>query len=98
MTILAGWLWQGCALAAVTALALRCFPRLNAATRHAIWWLALIAVLLLPLAQPARTLPPATFLVGRAAVAPPAAILLPAVPDAVVSTLGVVWLLTCLVG
>jgi beta-lactamase regulating signal transducer with metallopeptidase domain len=98
MTILAGWLWQGCAMAAVTALALRCFPRLNAATRHAIWWLALLAVLLLPLAQPARTPPPATILAGGAAVAPSAAILLPAIPDAVVSGLGVVWLIACLVG
>ena len=31
------WLWQGSALAAGVAVALRCAPRLNAATRHLIW-------------------------------------------------------------
>src|SRR2546426_548966 len=35
-----------------TAIALGRMPRLNAATRHAIWWFALGAVLVLPLVQP----------------------------------------------
>ncbi len=35
----------------LTALALRRMRRLNAATRHAIWWFALVAVVLLPILQ-----------------------------------------------
>ena len=46
------WLWQGLAIACFTALALRAIPWLNAATRHVIWWLALAAVLAIPVAYP----------------------------------------------
>jgi beta-lactamase regulating signal transducer with metallopeptidase domain len=38
------WLWQGLALTAVVAVALRCAPRLNAATKHLIWCGALVAL------------------------------------------------------
>jgi beta-lactamase regulating signal transducer with metallopeptidase domain len=38
------WLWQGLALTAVVAAALRCTPRLNAATKHLIWCAALVAL------------------------------------------------------
>jgi len=38
------WLWQGSALGAGVAVALRCPPRWNAATRHFIWCGALAAV------------------------------------------------------
>ena len=38
------WLWQGLALTAVVAAALRCTPRLNAATKHLIWGAALVAL------------------------------------------------------
>ena len=38
------WLWQGSALAAGVAVALRCAPRRNAATRHLIWCVALAAL------------------------------------------------------
>ncbi len=48
MTILVTWLWQGIVLAAVTTASLRWATRLNAATRHVIYWVALTAVLLLP--------------------------------------------------
>ena len=51
MTLIVAWLWQGLAIAWFTAAAARVMPRLNAATRHAIWWLALAAVLALPVAH-----------------------------------------------
>ena len=38
------WLWQGSALAAGVAMALACAPRVNAATRHLIWWGSLAAL------------------------------------------------------
>lgn len=38
------WLWQGLALTAVVAAALRWLPRLNAATKHLIWCAALVAL------------------------------------------------------
>jgi beta-lactamase regulating signal transducer with metallopeptidase domain len=38
------WLWQGLALTAVVTAALRCMPRLNAATKHLIWCGALAAL------------------------------------------------------
>ena len=44
MTLIVTWLWQGLAIAWITAAAVRAMPRLNAATRHAVWWLALAAV------------------------------------------------------
>src|SRR5688572_32000255 len=39
------WLWQGSALAAGVAVALACAPRVNAATRHLIWWGSLAALI-----------------------------------------------------
>lgn len=48
MTVLVTWLWQGVAVAGVAALFVRAFPRLNAATRHAIWWISLVVVILHP--------------------------------------------------
>ena len=51
MTLIVTWLWQGLAIAWITAAAVRAMPRLNAATRHAVWWLALAAVLAIPLAH-----------------------------------------------
>ena len=51
MTLIVTWLWQGMVIAWITAAAVRAMPRLNAATRHAIWWLALGAVLAIPAAQ-----------------------------------------------
>jgi beta-lactamase regulating signal transducer with metallopeptidase domain len=54
LTMLVAWLWQGVAIALLTALALRWMTRLNAATRHAIWWFALVAVVLLPVVQIAQ--------------------------------------------
>jgi len=69
--------WQGLAIVAVTATALRFFSRSSAATRYAIWFTALVAVAALPaidfglarvsLAQPAVTASPAHFTIVRTA-------------------------------
>jgi beta-lactamase regulating signal transducer with metallopeptidase domain len=48
MTALVEWLWQGLALALVASVALRVCRRLDAASRYAIWWGVLLAVLTLP--------------------------------------------------
>jgi beta-lactamase regulating signal transducer with metallopeptidase domain/DUF4097 and DUF4098 domain-containing protein YvlB len=50
MTHLLNSLWQGIALTAIVWLFLRFAPRLSAATRYAIWCVAMLAVVLLPLA------------------------------------------------
>jgi hypothetical protein len=51
MTLIVSWLWQGLAIAWITAAAVRAMPRLSAATRYAVWWLALGAVLAIPVAH-----------------------------------------------
>jgi uncharacterized protein (TIGR03435 family) len=43
-------LWQAVAVTVLVWLALRFMPRMNAATRHAIWWATLALVLILPVA------------------------------------------------
>ena len=42
-------LWQALAVAAVMWFILRLMPRVNAATRHAVWWAVLALVVLMPL-------------------------------------------------
>ena len=43
-------LWQSAALAAAVWIAFRIAgPRVNAATRHMVWWIALAAVIALPM-------------------------------------------------
>ncbi len=73
MIVLVTWLWQGLAIACATAALLACAPRMNAATRHAIWWLACAAVLALPCAYTVST--------PSAAAMTDAALPLPAGPD-----------------
>jgi beta-lactamase regulating signal transducer with metallopeptidase domain len=51
MNLLVAWLWQGLVVAAVATVAVRMIPGSAAAKRHAIWWLALVAVLLHPWVQ-----------------------------------------------
>jgi len=51
LTLIVAWLWQGIAIASFTAIVLRGMPRLSAATRYAIWWLALAAVIALPIVR-----------------------------------------------
>lgn len=48
MTVLVAWLWQGLVVAGVAALFVRAFPSMNAATRHAIWWISLVMVIVHP--------------------------------------------------
>ena len=50
LTAFLNTLWLALAVAAVIWLALRLMPRVNAATRHAVWWGVLALVVLLPLA------------------------------------------------
>ena len=54
-------LWQALAVAAVMWFVLRLMPRVNAATRHAVWWAVLALVVLMPLTilLPRRALAPA---------------------------------------
>jgi beta-lactamase regulating signal transducer with metallopeptidase domain len=50
LTAVLNSLWLALAFAAAIWLALRLMPRINAATRHAVWWAVLALVTLLPLA------------------------------------------------
>ena len=50
LVVLVNGLWQGAAIAGLTWLALRVFPRVNASTRYAAWTLALVAVFVVPIA------------------------------------------------
>jgi beta-lactamase regulating signal transducer with metallopeptidase domain len=48
MDLTFNWIWQGAALTAGTAMSLRFVRSTSAATRHAIWWITLAAVMALP--------------------------------------------------
>ncbi len=50
LVVLVNGLWQGAAIAGLTWLALRVFPQVNASTRYAAWTVALVAVLVVPIA------------------------------------------------
>lgn len=50
MHVLLNWLAQGTALTIAVALGVRLHRTMNAATRERIWWIALIAVVLMPVA------------------------------------------------
>ena len=50
LTAFLNTLWLALAVAAVMWFALRLMPRVNAATRHAVWWAVLALVVLMPLA------------------------------------------------
>jgi beta-lactamase regulating signal transducer with metallopeptidase domain len=90
VTAIIACLWQGLALALFTALLLRVASRLNAATRHAIWWLALASVLALPFAHfAASTIELSGTALAATVDADTPALLLPAPPD---------WLIACLAG
>lgn len=77
MTLLITWLWQGIALAGLAELALYLVPRDAAMRRHRVWWCALAAVLLVPIARAdvwlAGSRTAATAPLGEAAVAAAAA-------------------------
>ena len=99
MTLIVTWLWQGLAIAWITAAAVRVMPRLNAATRHAVWWLALAAVLAIPVAHGLAAIttgaPPAPDLTALDAAG---ALMLPAIPDGVVACAAAIWAMTVAVG
>ena len=100
MTLIVSWLWQGLVIAWITAAAVRAMPRLNAETRHAIWWLALAAVLAIPLAQWLAAIGPDTprapDLMGSLDAA--GAFVLPAFPDGVVAGAAAVWAIVATAG
>ena len=92
MSALLAWLWQALVLVGVLELLLRTMPRLNAATRHLIWWAALAGVVILGGAYAlggvwTAEVQAATRLVG-APVASAPLLTLPAAPS---------WLTWCLV-
>ena len=100
MTLIVTWLWQGLAIAWITAAAVRVMPRLNVATRHAIWWLALAAVLAIPvvhgLARIITGTPSTPDLTGARDAA--GVLMLPAIPDGVVACAVVIWAMIAAVG
>src|SRR5688572_12963472 len=51
MAWLLTWLVHGLAIALVARFALRALPGLSAATRYAMWWAALVLVLILPIVR-----------------------------------------------
>jgi beta-lactamase regulating signal transducer with metallopeptidase domain len=93
MSAIIACVWQGLVVAWLTALLLRLTPRLNAATRHAIWWLALVSVLALPFAHfAALTVDlPGPALASSVDAGTPA-LLLPAPPDWLIASLAGAWL------
>jgi beta-lactamase regulating signal transducer with metallopeptidase domain len=100
MSIALTWLWQGLAVAGLTVLLLRLLPHLNAATRHAIWWAGLVAVLCIPLVLAVGAVrhllpgvPPPSL---RGGVQP--ALVLPPAPDWVGLLCASAWILTALCG
>jgi beta-lactamase regulating signal transducer with metallopeptidase domain len=62
LTAVLNTLWPALAVTAAIWLALRSMPRMNAATRHAVWWAVLALIVLLPLATLLqRPVSPASF-------------------------------------
>src|SRR5690348_335992 len=51
LTAILNTLWLAIAVAAVVWLALRLMPRINAATRHAVWWAVLALIVVMPFAM-----------------------------------------------
>ncbi len=85
------WLWQGSALAAGVAVALRCTPGLNAATRHLVWCGALIGLAWLGWGSS-----PAPIAAAPAHVEP--VFYVPTAPDVLISTIVGIWMSVALIG
>ena len=101
MTFIVTWLWQGLAIAWITAAAVRTMPRLNAATRHAVWWLALAAVLAIPIAHglaAITTSAPSAPGLAPLDVDTAGALVLPAIPAGVVACAVAIWAMSAAVG
>src|SRR5262245_17396947 len=96
MTLLVTWLWQGLAIACVTALALKAARRLNAATRHVIWWLALAAVLAIPVVHVVESFgeTPAMPAVVKSSAGEAGMLVLPALPGLFTAALILLWVFT----
>ena len=84
------WLWQGSALVAGVAVALRYTPRLNAASRHLIWFGALAGLVSLGLGSSSAF--PGAMPASAAQV-----IYVPSAPDALISVIFGVWMSVALV-
>jgi beta-lactamase regulating signal transducer with metallopeptidase domain len=78
MTLLLNWLFQGSILTLIVAATVRASRTLNAATREGVWWLAIGAVLAMPLAG-LCTAPDSVILTDAAAPSP-----FPNIPDGLV--------------
>jgi beta-lactamase regulating signal transducer with metallopeptidase domain len=88
VTALFTWLWQGLALAGAATLLLRSATRLNAATRHAIWWGTMWTVILLPHVSPMLAV---GWKGAVLPVSPEDALLLPAVPGWILTVALILW-------
>jgi len=104
MTLILTWLWQGLVIAWTIQAAVWTMPRLNAATRHAIWWLALAAVLAIPAAHGMAAIAASQFpaadlasLNGNAVNAD-ARLMLPAIPAAIVAWAAAFWAMRAALG
>src|SRR5262245_48312076 len=100
MTLLVTWLWQGLAVACVTALALKLTRRLNAATRHVIWWLALAAVLAIPVVHLIDSFAetPSITVVAKSTHVETAMLILPPLPGLVTTALILLWIFSMVFG
>jgi bla regulator protein blaR1 len=99
MTTIITSLWQGLSIAAATAILLGCTPRVNAATRYAVWWMALLAVIALPVLH-VFSAPHAVVTIpsGLTLSESPRALVLPSPPDWAIACVAGVWLGTVLLG
>ncbi len=85
------WVLQGAVVAAVAALLVRVLPRLNAATRHVIWWIALVMVVVHPW-TPVNVTSPSVLTTAGAAAAGSRLLVLQSPPAWAVGAALLVWL------
>jgi len=85
------WLWQGSALAAGVAVALRCAPGVNAATRHLVWSGALVVLAWLGWGSSPTP-------VAAAPAHVEAVFYVPTAPDLLISTIVGIWMSVALIG
>jgi beta-lactamase regulating signal transducer with metallopeptidase domain len=98
VNILLTWLWQGIVVAGLTTVALRGAPRASADTRHAAWWVALTAVLGIPLTLVTTRAAEGTAVAGTVVAGIPSAVALPSAPPWLGLTFAVAWALTVMMG
>jgi Zn-dependent protease with chaperone function len=102
MTLLVSWFWQGLLVAAGAGLLLRLLPRVNAATRHVIWWGALGGVIVLGIVHlVGAVVAPGPIVLGTAGLgvdSRAAFVSLPAAPDWLLTLAFSVWAVAALHG